>query len=254
MKRLATLALLSAGPLYAQEVEVEVLAFERATPAALASEAWPAQVRAPDLSRARDLSEAVEGIETASFTQLPKTALLLTDAKQRLQRAGYRTLAHLAWRQPLNGEAVHLFGGKNFAPGQRDDEPASVMESQDVLAAQRDPRGMAPIWQLEGWVKLSTSAPLSLDTDLILRLPAPPSSNEPGAEPSPALAQYPFTMSRRLTLGESQYFDHPLMGLLVQVRTVPELTPAQDGQSSAAPAAQRGADLEPAQPETKEKL
>lgn len=251
MKRLATLAAcLCASPVYGGDVDIELLAFERATPAALASEAWPASVRTPDLSRARDLSEAQEGGEPLAFQQLPKSALQLTEAKQRLQRAGYRTLAHLAWRQPLSGEAVHVFGGKNFAPGQSGPEPIAVMESQDVLAAQTDPSGMAPIWQLDGWVKLSASAPLSLDTELILRLPAPPSSE--GAEPSPAFAQYPFTLSRKLTLGESQYFDHPLMGLLVQVRADPAVTPNQDAQSSAAPAAQSGSNLEPPLPEVKE--
>lgn len=136
-----------------------------------------------------------------------------------------------------------------------DEAPAPVDEAgieAGTSAAVPEVAGPPPMWALDGRFRLWLQTYLFIDTELLLRRPEQrqivaqqPTENEgrlvqqgvdaakpvddtnpdlpevyPSAETlsQPWLVSYPLSQQRRLRSGEIHYFDHPLMGMLVQIR------------------------------------
>lgn len=297
--------LLSAAPAEAKWYEIEVLVFEHVTPAGLQSEVWPKDVAIPLAGQAIDIlapavvdeagtvpavaalapvkpepgsSSADAGLTVPPpehpFQPLPESLFKLGEAKQRLAGSGYRTLVHLAWRQPVKPPLatlpIRITGGQDYAPALVPPEsvPADTGSTPEMTSSLTSPvLAHEALWQLEGLLKLSASPFLNLESQLVLRQPAPvaaeavptqggaseavvaetaPSAatttgasdsvNAPASgstEPdAPQYTLYPLQESRRLKSYETQYIDHPLMGLLVQVRPY-EPPPGSEGSEAA---------------------
>lgn len=185
---------------------------------------------------------------------LSQSQLQLTDAVQRLRRQGLKPIVHLGWRQEetskRNAIAQRLFGGKNYSQQYSlNGEP--VMQAQPVFGSQIDP-GSTPqsaseenltanvenynqfietilesdnaeavidteqntelesVWQLDGlFTVYIRNNYLNIETQLNLR--------SEDVENNVLNTVY-FDQFKRVISGEIHYFDHPKMGLIVQIR------------------------------------
>ena len=197
--------------------------------------------------------DAVESLGLRAFVRLPDEELHLVNLRQRLDNsAGYRTLAHLGWRQPLSRNEkprpVRIHSNTTET-----DEPLAVatpppLEPMAGSEASGEAAGVQrPVLPLDGTIAVALGRYLHVAADLIyspeepqqpalvpqtptdaitreaaptsegsLNTTAPP---EPQALPS-AAPVYRMTQSRRMRSNELHYLDHPVFGVLVQATPV----------------------------------
>ncbi len=209
--------------------EIEMIVFSRTAGMEGAREDWPAAPRLSYPSRWIDFSSTDDGGNPV----LTQVATQLDNKAAALQRSSsYRVLFHKAWQQQL----------------------WQKRRSPSILVSGGETHGSHS--QLEGTVKLSVSRYLHLSTNLWMSefggpetatggilLPTPTKQeDEPldlatgsaGIAPlraeSPAYAARVATLQqeRRMRSGELHYLDHPLFGVLIQVRKVDETEEAAD--------------------------
>ncbi|GGF70036.1 CsiV family protein [Alteromonas lipolytica] len=82
---------------------------------------------------------------------------------------------------------------------------------------------LAPIWELDGFIqvflKYINRVPyLHINSELFYRQPVLAANNLPGTPPAYELVSIPFSQQRRVISTQLHYFDHPLFGMLVQIR------------------------------------
>lgn len=200
--------------------EIEMIVFSRTDGLSGSREQWPASPRLSYPAKWVDFATA--GAEGAPL--LAPAATQLDNKAAALQRSSnYRVLFHKAWQQQL---------------WQKRRAPAIVIRGGNTHAGHS---------QLEGSIKLSVSRYLHLSTNLWMSefgepeagtgilLPEPSSqdSGEPldlaspgtpapmaGAGPVYAARVAQLQQERRMRSGELHYLDHPLFGVLLQVRTI----------------------------------
>lgn len=175
-------------------VQVEVIAFAYTQ---ADSETWAASPELPDLARASALQSAEPERDApqpevpVAYRALAPHELKLVGAYKLLARAaGMRPLLHLGWRQPgTDSRDVRL---------------------QAPMAVASDPRAAmpAPPPAVDGVLRV---APANDDAWRLTAHCMTYAGDTPIA----------FSETRRLTLDELHYLDHPLFGLLVQVTAVP---------------------------------
>lgn len=200
--------------------EIEMIVFSRPGGMEQSRETWPAAPRLQYPSRWVDFQTAGddgEAVLSPAATRLGNKAAALN------RSSSYRVLFHKAWRQVLQ---------------QKHSAPAVLIDGGDSSGGHR---------QLEGSVTLSVSRYLHLSTDLWFSdfaggdmttggIPLPPrptlASDEPldlmTGSPAPLIGAQPLypqrvtvlRQERRLRSGELHYIDHPLLGVLIEVRTV----------------------------------
>ena len=163
-------------------VEVEVIVF-RYTAAANGQE-WGVALPSTLLASAVPLASAPASSAggAGEFTAYPAADLRLTGVVKALNRAaGYEVLAHTAWRQAAtSGLAVAL-------------TPAPSAEANPALAP-----------PLQGALRLRPAgAALRVDVELLV----------PAGE-----QQVNVQAQQNVQLGELRYLDHPLAGVLLQIR------------------------------------
>ncbi|RDV27486.1 hypothetical protein DXV75_05510 [Alteromonas aestuariivivens] len=79
------------------------------------------------------------------------------------------------------------------------------------------------IWQLDGYLKvflknINQVPYLHIDSELFYRQPVPADSPQHGSQPEYQLVSVPFKQIRRVISNQLHYFDHPLFGMVVQIR------------------------------------
>ncbi|EAR20592.1 CsiV family protein [Nitrococcus mobilis] len=172
------------------------------------AEFWPHQP--PPISRSATqrlvtLGPAASGADAPGFNRLPATKLQLAGIHQRLARSNdYRVLLHVGWRQPglkPNNAAAVVLPLNWFPPAQL---TAGAGASQNPFESL--PQGT----RLWGTLRLLQRRYLHFQVDLRYR--------RDGARAGDAATVYPMTQSRRMRVGEIHYLDHPVLGILVQVR------------------------------------
>lgn len=117
-------------------------------------------------------------------------------------------------------------------------------------------RPPAPVWQLDGLLNIYLSHYLYIETDLVLRTPGTrkvavedealqsqsygQSDNQAAGastaktdqqiafEEQPFLFAIPLTQNRRVRSGQVHYFDHPKLGMVIQIRKMTQPTGAVD--------------------------
>lgn len=199
------------------EFEIELVVFTRHQGMEQSRENWPAAPKLEYPQRWVDFQTPSAG--DPSLPALAPASTRLNNQVAALGRGGeYRVHFHKAWRQvlqvPRRAPAILISGGEG-------------------------PRGHR---QLEGSVTLSVAQYLHLSSNLWFNeftgegnipLPTPPraADSEPmsllaadsiAALPAMAGRVAVLREERRLRSGELHYIDHPLMGLLIEVRRVAE--------------------------------
>lgn len=187
---------------------------------------------------------------------------VLADAAARIANApGYRLLAHLAWREPVLAEGGNehvLVTGGTSAGDHRE------LEGSIAIARSRFLHVDARVWLNDFPEPGETPGPDAVDLPPLPKPPlpqpvtaaapeltgahvtgadAPPEEPVVAVEPVRAKRTVQLSASRRLSLGEVHYIDHPLFGLIVTVRpwnpaaAVDAVAPAAPGTVPAGPAA-----------------
>lgn len=165
--------------------QVEVIAF-RYPPAV--TESWVAATALPDFSQSTRLAPIETAAPTAAtplaYAELPPTLLHLTGAYQTLSKhGGYQVLLHTGWRQTeTDSRAVYL---------------------TDQVSVDATTESVANPQSIEGTLRLQSGAKqFRITTQFIAH------QNDLAV----AVGEV-----RNVTLGELQYFDHALLGMLVEV-------------------------------------
>ena len=170
------------------------------------------------------------------FQRLDNEQLQLTPQREKLKKhASFEPLLHLAWRMPVknrnSAKAIHLFAGENYA---------------DKIAQSASDK-----WAIDGNFKIYLDRYLFIDSQLLVRqettqdiisAAVKPQEQEfevldsendvqvikqnENLEPAEVkqktvINEVLFDQNRRLRSGEIHYFDHPLMGMIVQIRKIP---------------------------------
>lgn len=229
-------------PSFAKDYIVEMIFFaDRDETASNSMHASPRLV-IPDLQNAILLDDDAIFHE---FIPYPPEELTLVKQATALAKSGrYRVLHHIAWLQPGFTEkdalAVRIHAGKNYSGEFRQSslfqadssEPKSFVdqplnELDDSVKVQ--PLVDQPLNELDGTVKVVLGRYLHVYTDLVYRQPASVDSTPDASGHSPILADFAVKTHRKMRSKELHYLDHPLLGILVEIRPV-ELEQEQDQQ------------------------
>ena len=198
----------------------------------------PAAVTAAGASQ---VDSVVSASEALKVSVLSAGQLQMKDALKTLSRSrNYRPLLHTGWRQPIGAGKdsfkVRLAAGKDFS--------AEFGSNGLPLLSGAEAAVPFGLWELDGYIKLSAKTFLHVDSDLVLRaLQAAPESNiiaviEPptnttvvdanttnltwqsadAAVTQNQLQFYRLTQARRVKAKDLNYFDHPLFGMIIELR------------------------------------
>jgi len=172
----------------------------------------------------------------------------------------FTPLLHTAWRMPIqskqNALPIHLFAGKNYAlameqtglssaPSSTD--KAQSDESLDVLAALQKKEILQDLYEIDGNLLIYVERYLHIDSQLIVRTETEKAVSSPLSVRAPetkaieqdgvvqivnqepvqrnvrtekVITETLFDQSTRLRSGEIHYFDHPLFGMIIQIRKI----------------------------------
>ncbi|SHO58868.1 peptidoglycan binding protein CsiV [Vibrio quintilis] len=254
MKKLIPLLMLFiAMPGWAKrQFDIEVIIFKRVADTETTIESWPASLPPIAYKRTGSLNSqsyrAKKGV-----TLLPRSQYKLNAQEQRLNRhAGFHVLLHTAWRQGDQGQSYapsfHIKAGRNFAslfqPDGSELKPSSVSPVEGVVETSIP----KPLYELDGKLQVYVQHYLYADAIFDLKIPGikevsvqdTPADTDTDAEnksdtniqlghlqsinsvvtEEKYLKPYRLNQKRRMRSGETIYFDHPLMGIVLQVRKV----------------------------------
>ena len=166
----------------------------------------------PDLQGAIFLDDSAHNY---GFIPYPQEAFILKNAAAALSKTGrYRILKHIAWLQPgLAKEeaiAVRIHAGKNYRNKFKERSFAQADFSD------RSPPKNHPVNELDGTVKVVLGRYLHVYTNLAYRRPYTVSANALGREY--VLADFPIKTHRKMRSKQLHYIDHPMLGILVEIR------------------------------------
>lgn len=252
MKRLIPLLLLfvSLPSLAQRQFDIEVIIFKRAVDAEKVNESWPNTQPKISLERVGSFQDtqyrASKGVK-----MLPYSEYKLTPQKDKLkQHAGFEVLMHTAWRQGDQGKSsapvFHIQAGKDFSKQFNADgsEKGAVTTSTDGFQEETIDK---PLYELDGKLQIYVQHYLYAETTLDLKAPSvrevklqeqqieldsPVSGAEsnvqvgnlteisPTVEVEEFLKSYRMEQKRRMRSTETHYLDHPLLGMVIQVRRV----------------------------------
>ncbi|MEX0333721.1 peptidoglycan binding protein CsiV [Vibrio tubiashii] len=254
MKKLIPLLLmLVAMPSMAQrQFDIEVIIFKRAVDAEQTAESWPTNVTQVDLKRAGSFADASyrakKGVE-----MLPASEYALNGEVKKLnQHAGFQVLMHKAWRQGDQGRfgapIFHVQAGRDYS-GKFNPDGSMIGESQSqVIEGITEESIPKPLYQLDGKLQIYVEHYLYADVELDLKAPSVKEvtlqEHQPELLPTEEVADnqvvqvglmedvtptvhkveflksYRFDQKRRMRSTETHFLDHPLMGVIIQVRRV----------------------------------
>lgn len=252
-KLIPFLLLLVSMPSMAQrEFDIEVIVFKRSVDPEKTTEAWPNVLPDIDLTKAGSLSNA-QYRSNKGVQLLPTSTYELTPQADDLRRhAGFSVLLHTAWRQDDRGRAsaptFRIKGGKDYSGSFM---PDGSVYSNDMAESPVDDvieESVAkPQYELNGKLQIYVQHYLYADAQFDLKRPsvrevvietteyAEPTEEQSSdsvvagnmqqieytTEVEKFLKSYRLDQKRRMRSGEIHYFDHPLMGMIIQVRRAP---------------------------------
>ncbi len=173
----------------------------------------------PDIQSAIPLNDSAVFYD---FLPLSENEFRLHDLANLLTTSGkYRVMQHVAWLQPgLAKEAaipVRIQAGKDFNDTFKELKPIQVDSSN---AAEL---GKISVRELDGTVKVFLARYLHIFTDLIYRRPsgseALPSTEFDSSGRDLHLTEHALKAHRKMRSEELHYIDHPLFGILVEIRS-----------------------------------
>lgn len=192
---------------------------------------------------------------TAQHAKRGEKAILLADSQSQFKNLiskinkepGVQGLLHMTWQEnmlPRNlAKPIRLYGGKNFtdqytADGIKIETDDQLIKHFDVLNDYLQPQNDKPVWQLDGtlniylnhWLYIETNlvlreegektltAPQENDSDTIKTMHVSPTPIASEMEKVPFLYAIHMKQNRRVRSDEINYFDHPKLGMLIQIR------------------------------------
>ncbi len=256
MKNLIPLLLLlvSMPSLAERQFDIEVIIFKRAVDAEKISESWPNTLPEISVERAGSFADTSyrqsKGVKMLAYSDYQ-----LNDQVQELKKhAGFDVLLHTAWRQGDQGKAAapifHIQAGKDFSREfKADGSMIGDAVQQTSIDGVTEQTIAKPLYELDGTLQVYVQHYLYTEVMMDLKQPSvrevliqdepieftPTEENPDGtvqagnlAPVSPTvevekfLKSYRIDQKRRMRSNETHYLDHPLMGMVIQVRRVEE--------------------------------
>ncbi len=259
MKKLIPLLLLlvSMPSLAQRQFDIEVIIFKRAVDAEKVNESWPNTLPEINMQRAASFANASYR-QSKGVQMLPASAYQLDAQEQQLKKhAGFQVLLHTAWRQGDDGRGsapvFHIQAGKDYS-GQYNADGSVIGKNtnQSSLNGVTESSIGKPLYELDGTLQVYVQHYLYAEAILNLKEPSvrevvmqdqplDVAVNEGSTDANAAdntvqvgnlapvtptvdvekfLKSYRLDQKRRMRSGETHYLDHPLMGMIIQVRKV----------------------------------
>ncbi|WP_299005530.1 peptidoglycan binding protein CsiV [uncultured Shewanella sp.] len=179
---------------------------------------------------------------------LAKSQSQFSDIIKKIARQpGTTSLLHMTWQQAMKprsqAKPLHLYAGHDFENAyDYDGQALSVNQSSDdiprfdFMQDIYDHSSKGPVWQLDGTLNIYLNHYLYIEAALNLREEGTKqvlvtkdhlSDTANGyqinnglteTESTPFLYAIPLKQNRRVRSGEIHYFDHPQMGMIIQIR------------------------------------
>ncbi|MCG6278490.1 peptidoglycan binding protein CsiV [Vibrio vulnificus] len=240
-------------PSWAQrQFDVEVIIFKRAVDAEQTNESWPNQLPEITMTYAGDFQDA-QFRQSKGVSMLPYSSYQLLSQKEALEKhAGFQVLLHKAWRQGDRGKGsapiFRIRAGKDYSKEYNPDGSEKQAAVQAPLDGITEVSIDNPLYELDGTLQVYVQHYLFIETALDLK---EPSVREITLEATPLeenaeqlgqvdgnvqlgnltevtptvtveqfLKSYRMDQKRRMRSGETHYLDHPLLGMVIQVRRV----------------------------------
>ncbi len=214
--------------------EIELIVFEHKTSPGRSAEVWTPEPAGPDVDQAVELAPPREETPQALSALLPAADIRvpyqrLDAGEMRLERlynrltvsGEYTPLLHLAWRQPANPDQP-VRGVRVRSEADKSDATLTLPPSA-LFIDTRSVRAPAPrAATVDGVVALQRSRFLHLSLDLQFTEPAA-DTGESGlfsifTRRDDRAEVFRLQGQRRIRVNEVHYFDHPVIGVIVQVR------------------------------------
>jgi len=202
----------------AKAYQVEVVIFSQLSSKGLDSEQWP-YIQTPTLDLSKSTTLAPYNPSQPNFTLLPSSKFTLTEAQKKIDKYhAYKTLLHVAWRQPTASFkkpiSIHIFGGNVY---NQDGQILNYNSSQ----SQQD---LDNVWQINGTVSVSLNRYFDVNFNLFFAEPFSTLSTMTkngyfkGNYSGPVY--FHMLESRRTRSKTVNYIDHPLYGTLLMITPV----------------------------------
>lgn len=245
---ISLLVLLVSLPTWARQFDIEVIIFKRAVSPERVSESWPSSLPPINFEKAGSPFSAAF-MRSKGAKRLRQSEYHLNPQENILNNhAGYQVLFHTVWRQgdkgPLRAPVMHIQAGRDYSDtydvngkqlGPKESIPMSGVVEEQVPQ---------PVYELDGKLQVYVQHYLYANAQFDLREPV---TEEVSSEDAPILnhdqpdadiqlgnlqslgttsvkttylKSYRFDQKRKMRSGEIHYFDHPLMGMIIQVRKV----------------------------------
>ncbi len=255
---LPLLLLLVSVPTWAQrQFDIEVIIFERDVNPEQINESWPNQLPAIAMDKVGEFDDQ-SYLETKGVTMLPASDYQLQAQEQALdEHAGFTVLFHKAWRQGDEGKLAapvfHIRAGKDYSDKYNPNGSEKVASQTTTLETDgiKEVTVDKPLYELDGKLQVYVQHYLYAETTLDLKKPAvrdlhfqeAQTDSATDGEPedkdsivqighlediSPTVTEEKFLKSyrmeqvRRIRSGETHYLDNPLLGMIIQIRRVPQ--------------------------------
>ncbi len=238
MKKLVSLLLLFICALpttvAARQFDIELIVFKRLVNPDQVEESWPEALPAIDFNNVGSFDDHNYQKKKGASVRPRSAHRLSAMAKNLENHAGYEVLLHQMWRQgdggPSSAPKFRLKGGNDYSNLSHFDKSQQAAINQFI-------------YELDGKIQVYVQHYLFLETTLNLTIPGSrevtltdktleltdAESNDTVqvghlTEVSPVIQQEHFLKSyrmqqkRRMKSGEIHYLDHPLMGVIIQVR------------------------------------
>ncbi|WP_298768829.1 peptidoglycan binding protein CsiV [uncultured Shewanella sp.] len=180
--------------------------------------------------------------------------------KKIARQPGTTSLLHMTWQQAMKprnqAKPLHLYAGHDFENTYNYDGQEintnpnnNDIPSFDFMQGIYDHSSKGPVWQLDGTLNIYLNHYLYIEAALNLREEGTKqvlvtkdnlSDTTNGyqitngiteTESTPFLYAIPLKQNRRVRSGEIHYFDHPKMGMIIQIRKMPQPSTLSIGQS-----------------------
>ena len=211
------------------------------------------------------------GAAEETYANGEESAVLLADSQSQFQELiakisrepGVNGLLHMTWQENMKprrqAKPIRIYAGKDF--GERYRADGSTIEENNELVQHfsylndfltQDSKD--PVWQLDGTINIYLNHWLYIETDLVLRDEGEKALATPEAELAnsanltqtdeievakqvPYLYAIHMKQNRRVRSNEMHYFDHPRLGLLIQIRKMEQPSEREVTQEPKAPIA-----------------
>lgn len=230
-----------------RQFDIEMIVFKRKVDAEKTTESWPNQLEAIDFSNAALFSDS-DYRRNKGVTVLPASSYRLNRQYNSLKNhAGYEVLLHTAWRQGDQGKAYapifRIQAGKDYSRQfNQDGSPLTAIANGSTSSFVTNSPVVNSLYELDGKFQIYVQHYLFADINLDLKQPAiqkvrlkektlllgedttstVQSGNlmdvTPTTEVETRLKTYRLDQNRRIKSGETHYLDHPLMGIILQIR------------------------------------